>query len=266
MVDATADGKILGFDERNADESKPTILFIHGASSSSADFNLVIPHFNNNYHLLLPDLPAHGKSKDIVPLTRELAARLLANLIQQKALNGKAHIVGHSLGSHIAIELATKYPDVVDVVFVSGYGVASSAQALAYGLWIQSAAVSIAPAPLVRWLTSGTDIPPSREPNSLALKRDLARAMCFADDEWPDPWPARTLIIAAGKSGVLPTADNADHAKRLRDIGRKRNEATIAYTHREMRHPWCLQAPKLYAQTITQWIEQDTVPGGFELL
>ncbi|KAK3055494.1 hypothetical protein LTR09_003414 [Extremus antarcticus] len=256
----------LSCSEVHEGQGKPTVLLVHGASSSGSNSWATVASHLDAYHLLLPDLPAHGKSKNILPFSKELSARLLANLIRSKATSGIAHIVGHSLGSHIAMELAFKYPEVVVTVFVSGFGVFSSPKALAYGLYLQNSLQSAVPDPVVRWLTDGTDFPPHKTANSLPLCKDLAKAMCFGDDGWPKPWPARTLIVAAGKSGILPTSDSAENAKRLRDIGIKLNEATVAYTHPAMRHAWTLQDSELFARTTRQWIEEGSVPDGFKIL
>ncbi len=166
---------MLAYEEENLDSGNSTIVLIHGATSSSEYYKPNRPYFSDTYHLLLPDLPGHGKSKDI-PFTRQTSAKLLAELIRSRARNGKAHILGHSMGAHIAIVLATYYPDVVDVVFVSGYGVSSSAALLGYGLWVQGVAIRAVPAPVIRALTSGTDIPISSTPNTLSLNRAVAES------------------------------------------------------------------------------------------
>lgn len=255
-------------EEGSKSHGKATILLIHGALSSGHEWSQVIPYLRNRYHVLNTDLPAHGRSMNVGNFSKELAARLLANLVRNRGADSKAHVVGHSLGASIAIELACHYPEVVDKVFVSGYGGAfSNPQLLAHGLWLQGAVESAIPSPVIRWLMDGIEFPSSSPtPNSLGLCKDIARSMCHGEAGWPQPWNASTLIIAAGKSGILPTSDNPEAAKRLRDIGRKANDTTVAYTHPDMRHPWDLQAPELYARTVSQWFEQGTVPDGFKLL
>ena len=250
------DGPSLYYKEINGSSQSPTVLLIHGAFSSSTDWEPVIPHLSDAYHLLVPDLPGHGASEHIGPFSEEHSARLLARLISERALDGRAHVVGLSLGAHVAIELASKYPQVVNAVLVSGYEVFASSQLMAYGLWLQNRIQSAFPQALVRWLMDGTDIPSGK--CSMALCHAVAKT-----GEWPPPWPGRTLIVAAGKSGILPTADHPHDAVRLRDIGRQANSDTKAYTHPQMRHPWSLQAPELFARTARDWVEHCSVPDGF---
>ena len=258
------DTLVLYYKEINASSSNSTILLIHGAFSSGAEWDLVTPYLSDAYHLLLPDLPAHGRSEDVVPFSKELSARLLAELIGERALGGKAHVIGISLGAHVAIELASKYPQIVSAVFVSGYEVFASSQNIALGLWVSNRIESAIPRPVVRWLMDDTDILPGN--CSLSLSRAVAQALCINEEQWPSPWPARTLIVAAGKSGILPTADHPQDAIKLWDIGRKANKDSKAYTHADMRHPWNRQAPELFAQTAKKWFEQAVVPDGFKEL
>ncbi|KAK5173740.1 uncharacterized protein LTR77_002421 [Saxophila tyrrhenica] len=254
--DVPEDDQLGHSGQRGTDSSKASVLLIPGASLSGREWLKVIPHLETNYNvLMLRDPTEQGDNQNTEPFSKEDTARRLADLIHDEGTNGRAHVVGHSLGAHVAVELASKYPEVVDKVFT-----------LAYGLYIQDSVASIAPKALIRWLTDDTDLPASTTAPSLASCKAVASVMCPGEDGWPQPWPATTLIIAAGKSGLLPTADHPHDARRLRDIGRKANEATVAYTHPEMRHPWNLQAPELYAQTVTQWVEEGTVPDGFKIL
>src|ERR1700728_671806 len=100
---------------------KTTILLLHGAFSSHFEWDFVIPHLSS-YHLLIPDLPAHGSSMDLGPFSIPYATSLLAKLIRNEAKNGKAHVVGLSLGGYTGLSLAKDYPELVDVVFVTGCG------------------------------------------------------------------------------------------------------------------------------------------------
>lgn len=75
-----------------------TVLLIHGACATGQTWDLVVPHLVESYHVLVPDLPGHGASRDVTPFSVVYAARLLEKLMRQQARGGKAHVVGHSLG------------------------------------------------------------------------------------------------------------------------------------------------------------------------
>jgi len=82
----------------------------------------------------------------------------------------------------------------------------------------------------------------------------------------PGPWSARTLIVAATKSGIIPSLDSPEVAKKLAGIGRLGNEETLAVEHKGMRHPWCRQDPSLFARLVEAWIQGKELPEGFEIL
>jgi pimeloyl-ACP methyl ester carboxylesterase len=256
----------LSHQEEN-ETGKSTVVFIHGAFDSSTSWNIVEPHLppESDYHLLLPDLPSHGIASHIKPFSISVAAHLISELIARRAHNGIAKLVGLSLGADIALRVASDFPQVVDnEVFVSGASTpiplsekTATSQYLPHAAWLSQRIEWLAPRPLIRSLMDGTDLPrPTLGNCSLELNRQI-----FApeDSKWPSPWPARTLIVAAGKGGLLPTEDNADTARRLAEIGRKGNCETLAVVHYDMRHPWSLQAPELFAKAVDAWFREGKV-------
>jgi pimeloyl-ACP methyl ester carboxylesterase len=101
-----------------------TLLLLHGAFSSHREWDLVSTHLPS-YHLLVPELPAHGRSTSAnIPFAIPDSAALLADLVSKHAKNGKADIIGMSLGGYTAIWMAQKYPDLVGAgeLFLSGCG------------------------------------------------------------------------------------------------------------------------------------------------
>lgn len=243
---------------------KPTILLIHGAFTTSADWEPVISHLEKSFHILAPDLPGHGSAGGT--FTLDNAADALHTLMQESTVASKAHVVGHSLGAQVAIRLAEKYPSVVDHMIISGWEIypsLPSSDRLSYILWTMNRVENLVPRPAIRWLMDGTDI--RRASPSLELCRQFAETMKTAT--YPAAWPAPTLIIAAGRGGLVPSYDHPEDAKKLASIGKEMNAKTIAVTHPLMRHPWNRQDPLLFANTVRGWIQGDyNVPAGFERL
>jgi hypothetical protein len=108
----------------------------------------------------------------------------------------------------------------------------------------------------------GTDIQ-GGESGSWTLELCRQIAPFIVTKMWPSPWPARTLIVAAGKGGIIPSKDHPHDAFRLMEIGRQLNPETVALM---MRHPWNRQDPVLFAETARCWFEGKEIPTGFEKL
>jgi len=253
-----ADPALLAHQSLNENAST-SIVLIHGAFVDGGDWDCVASQLRD-YHLLIPDCPGHGRSSGL-PFSVERSADHIASLIERKAHGSRAHVVGHSLGAHTAIRLAEKYPDRVQSVFVSGYEVYPVIPpSLPYLLWTMNRVENAVPRPLIRWLMDGTDI---HRTHSAPLSLCSQVADALGTTSWPSPWPARTLIVAAGKGGILPSYDHPKDAKRLSEIGKQGNSETVAFIHPQMRHPWNRQAPLLWAATTKAWIEGEDIPSGF---
>jgi pimeloyl-ACP methyl ester carboxylesterase len=93
------------------DPAKRSIVFVHGAGLDHSWWGLQSRYFGyHGFNVLAVDLPGHGRSAG-PPLASvgEMADWVLALL---KNLNiGKTAVVGHSMGSLIALEFAARHPD-----------------------------------------------------------------------------------------------------------------------------------------------------------
>lgn len=243
---------------------KETIVLIHGAFTNSIDWKQIARNLAQSFHILTPDLPGHGENTES-SFTMDHAADSIHTLIQKSALGGKAHVVGHSLGAQVAIRLAEKYPNVIRTQVISGFEIYPSLPStawLARTLWAMNRVENLVPRPAISWLMDGTPI--SRSYPTMKACREVADAMNTAT--FPAPWPAPTLIVAAGRGGVIPSYDHPEDARKLASIGRELNEKTVAVVHLQMRHPWHQQDPDLFVSMIRAWIGGFEIPAGFEKL
>lgn len=244
--------------------AKPTILLIHGAGGSGSHWSTIASHLSN-YHILAPDLPGHGIAR-AYPFSVPEAADALRSLILKRAHGGVAYVVGFSLGAHVAIHLVSHYLKIANCVMVSGFQVFPTTgltKYLPYAVWAQQRLEYAVPRSWIRWAMDGSNL--ERPDLSMCTVEYYRQVFSSSDDaeKWPKPWPARTLVIAAGKGGLIPSDDRPDDARKLANIGREMNGATRAVTHPDMRHPWILQDPELFAATVRRWFEEESVPDGF---
>ncbi|KLU64093.1 carboxylesterase YbfK [Desulfosporosinus acididurans] len=104
--------------EETGNRSMPSIVFIHGGGISGWIWHKQVEHFSD-YHCLVPDLPEHGKSINEGPFNLRDCADRIAELIENTTNHRKAHVVGHSLGGKVVIELLARRPDLVDHAVVA---------------------------------------------------------------------------------------------------------------------------------------------------
>src|SRR3981189_2413288 len=95
---------------REFDLSQPTIVLLHGAGFDHTTWALQSRWFaHHGYGVLAPDCPGHGRSSGApLPHIADMADWTAALLDAAGA--AKARLVGHSMGSLIALETAARHP------------------------------------------------------------------------------------------------------------------------------------------------------------
>src|SRR6201997_4736528 len=105
---------------RQFDVSQPTIVLLHGAGFDHTTWALHSRWFaHHGYGVLAPDLPGHGRSSGpLLPAIADMADWTAALLDAANA--AKARLVGHSMGSLIALETSARHPDKVSGLSLIG--------------------------------------------------------------------------------------------------------------------------------------------------
>lgn len=105
---------------REFDSSRPTIVLLHGAGFDHTTWALHSRWFAHHGHgVLAPDLPGHGRSSGAPLPTIADMADWTAALIEAAGA-AKAQLVGHSMGSLIALETAARHPAKVSALALIG--------------------------------------------------------------------------------------------------------------------------------------------------
>jgi pimeloyl-ACP methyl ester carboxylesterase len=98
---------------RHFDPALPTVVFLHGAGFDHTIWALLARWFaHRGSAVLAPDLPGHGRS-DGEPLGSIAALADWTAALIEAAGARKATLVGHSMGSLIALETAARHPEKV---------------------------------------------------------------------------------------------------------------------------------------------------------
>ena len=102
------------------DRSLPVVVLLHGAGFDHSTWALHSRWFaHHGYSVLAPDLPGHGRSSGKpLPTIADMADWTAALLDAAGAR--QARLVGHSMGSLIALETAARHPDRVSGLSLIG--------------------------------------------------------------------------------------------------------------------------------------------------
>jgi pimeloyl-ACP methyl ester carboxylesterase len=105
---------------RDFDSSLPTIVLLHGAGFDHTTWALHSRWFaHHGYGVLAPDLPGHGRSSGAALQAIADMADWTAALLDAAGV-AKAWLVGHSMGSLIALETAARHPAKVSTLGLIG--------------------------------------------------------------------------------------------------------------------------------------------------
>lgn len=100
--------------------AQPVVLFVHGAQQDHSCWNLQSRWFaHHGYTVLAPDMPGHGRSGGEQLTSVEAMTEWLILLLDALGI-GRAHWIGHSMGSLIVLEAAVTHPARVDKAALLG--------------------------------------------------------------------------------------------------------------------------------------------------
>jgi pimeloyl-ACP methyl ester carboxylesterase len=92
------------------DAALPTVVFVHGAMHDHSVWTLLARWFaHHGFGALAPDLPGHSQSAGPPLESIEAIAAWLLALLSAAGVNA-ASLVGHSMGSLVALEVAAQAP------------------------------------------------------------------------------------------------------------------------------------------------------------
>ncbi|WP_230200117.1 alpha/beta fold hydrolase [Bacillus niameyensis] len=255
------------FIKEAGDETGPLLIFLHGGGVSGWMWDKQLEYFQD-YQMLVPDLPGHGKSSSESHFSIKNSAEEIIRKIKLKAHGKQVIIIGFSLGAQIIIEILHQEPDLID------YAVINSAL--------------VRPMPLFHSFIS----PMVKSTAFLIKNRTFARLQArelYIDNENFDTYfleskqmKAETLIQVLKENMVYTIPKNFSKAKTeiLVTVGEKEkgmmrksaqdlikaNPNCKGIIFPKVGHGISFADPKLFNKTIDAWLNERKLPENMQII
>ena len=248
------------FVDESGQGNRDSVVLLHGLGTSGWMWQRIAPVLAEDLHVLVPDLPGHGRStRQWVSLAD--TAEAVAEVIRSRTPAGRAHVVGLSLGGYVATLLAADEPAVVPSAVVSGVNVLPFAHPTMMRLFNRIVGPFATSAPLVRANAKALRIPAADLAGYRTAARQMARGtLARVGDEVT----VFTIPAAAGSSPcrLLALAGAEENDMILRSLpvlagGFARADARLAPG---VGHAWSGEAPELFAATVRAQIADTPLP------
>ena len=134
----TKDRCRIHYTTRGIDTSNPVVIFLNGTTQTTLYWGATVPAFSQHFGLLFYDARAQGQS-DLghKPISLKLHVADLKFLMTKLGID-RAHLVGLSHGSRVALAMATEYPDRVDRMVLCSLGAKPNQRSIAtVRSWLQ---------------------------------------------------------------------------------------------------------------------------------
>lgn len=261
---------------RSYNESSPTtVILLHGLFSCNLEWEHVVPHLKE-YHIIVPDLPKHSQSREIGPFSLSLAAYSVATLIKNHAHDGKAHVVGLSLGGFVTMEVVHRHPALVSSAFVTG-----SAPFSPWQVWaakrpslLHYSLSFVHYTGLYTFLVWKAGFKNHQQLSKEIIANNDWNLVNDAYSELAE-WQQEAVqrVAAQDKRILVAGGDQGDNLEGTKELalelqrqGCEDGKKSCAYVVKGATHAWDLQFPELFADGIKAWIEGRPLPQGFESL
>lgn len=202
-------------------EKAQTILLIHGFGADKSNWPRFARFLTKDYHVIAVDLPGFGDSSKPANISYDVGtqAERLADFMREQGI-GRFHVVGNSMGGHIAALLAARHPQEV----------------LSVGLFDNAGITAPHQSELFQRLLKGGD-------NPLVLRsvEDFPALLDFVFVQKP-PLPARLQDYLAERS-----------------LERSAFNGMVFQQLRERYIPLEPELPKITAPTLLLWGDRDRV-------
>jgi pimeloyl-ACP methyl ester carboxylesterase len=239
-----------------------TIVLLHGVGNNGSMWSHLVASLPE-YHCLVPDLPGHGDSRAFAWRSRAETARMVGELIDARATDGRAHVVGLSLGGSVALELLASRPELLDHVVVDGCAALPSPVIGPMKAGVFAISPLLRFGPVARLIGRAFGVQPGDGLTAFVTQmqavdpKSFRRAFADANDVRVTPSllaaPCPTLLVAGERELRHVRASNRLLAERM-----PHGEARMVP---RANHGWGpAQYPDLHRRMIVAWLQDQPLP------
>lgn len=208
-------------------QGKPLILVHGGGSTIQTSFGRVIPQFAKDRQVIAMELQMHGRTSDRnADLSFEQDADDIATLLKNLHIT-KADFFGFSNGGTTVLQIAIRYPEIVDKIIVGSALSKRNGAPEEFWNFMRGACLDNMPQQLKE---AYRQVAPNPKGLQVMHDRDAKRMVNFKDipDEKIKSIKAPTLIIIGDKDVIIP-----EHAIEMHRLIAKSQLAIIPGGHGE---------------------------------
>lgn len=246
--------------EKRGNVNGPPVVWLHGGSFTGRMW-LEIADILPEFHNIIPDLPGHGKSRERPLLSLEQVADDVAHLIKELFGDQPVDLVGLSFGGYISLVLLIRHPALIRRAMISGVhaGNMPHPKLMVLAMTISS------PLMKFQWFRKkmvkmmglddyslASDEKGRANANPKTMRKVGKLAIEFDAREQISSIATPALIVAGAK----------EHDSICNDLVLFQSEMQNcrAMTVPEMGHGWCGEDPKLFAETVRAWLNDEPLP------
>ncbi|MCB9458260.1 MAG: alpha/beta hydrolase [Anaerolineaceae bacterium] len=237
-----------------------SVVFLHGIGTSGWMWWRQVEALSD-FHCLNVDLPGHGKSNQIAWVSLADTADQIAAIIQAQATEGRAHVVGLSLGGYIGLSLLQHHADTVQSAVLSGV----TAAPMPNRNWLRPQLGLMSLLMRNRWYANmqakALNLPAAMQTeftdNWLAMSMDTYGRIAKEASEFSVPSglhqvDVRTLVVAGSKESQI-ILDAVDAIPRLMPHAKGGIAPDVG-------HGWNVEAPDLFNAMVRAWVSHTPLP------
>ena len=95
----------------------PTLILLHGLFGALSNFEDVLNHFSKRFKVVIPLMPIY--TLPVINTNVKNLAKFVADFIEFKGFK-EVHLLGNSLGGHVALVYTAKNPEMVKTLTLTG--------------------------------------------------------------------------------------------------------------------------------------------------